>query len=63
VVGGSDPKAREEGRQVVIYAITGFVLIFVFWGIVQLLAGATGLWKPAPPATVLPTLPSALPVR
>jgi hypothetical protein len=43
IAGGADEGKREEGKSLMIYATLGFVLIIVFWGIVNLFAGSTGL--------------------
>ena len=43
IAGGADSGKQDEGKQLMIYATLGFVLIIVFWGIVNLLAGSTGL--------------------
>ncbi len=43
IVGGSNDDAKEQGKSLMIYATLGFVLIIVFWGIVNLLAYSTGL--------------------
>lgn len=43
ILGGADEGKREEGRQLMLYAIIGFVLMVSIWGIVNLLAGGLGL--------------------
>jgi uncharacterized membrane protein YidH (DUF202 family) len=43
IAGGADEGKREEGKSLMIYATLGFVLIIVFWGIVNLFAESTGL--------------------
>ncbi len=43
IAGGADEGKREEGKSLMIYATLGFVLIIVFWGIVNLLTSSTGL--------------------
>ncbi len=45
IAGGADEEKRESGKQLMIYATLGFVLIIVFWGIVNLLTSSTGLDK------------------
>jgi uncharacterized membrane protein YidH (DUF202 family) len=42
IAGGADEEKREGGKQLMIYATLGFVLIIVFWGIVNLLTSSTG---------------------
>jgi hypothetical protein len=43
IVGGSNDDAKEKGKSFMIYATLGFVLIIVFWGVVNLLTDTTGL--------------------
>lgn len=43
IAGGANEEAKEKGKSLLVYAILGFVIIIVFWGIINLLAGATGL--------------------
>jgi hypothetical protein len=43
IAGGADEEKRESGKSLMIYATLGFVLIIVFWGIVNLLTSSTGL--------------------
>lgn len=43
IAGGADEDKRESGKSLMIYATLGFVLIIVFWGIVNLLTSSTGL--------------------
>lgn len=43
IAGGANEEAREKGKSLLIYAILGFVVIVVFWGIINLLSGVTGL--------------------
>lgn len=40
IAGGADEGKREEGKSLMIYATLGFVLIIVFWGIVNLLTSS-----------------------
>jgi hypothetical protein len=46
IKGGSNDDDKAKGKSLLIYATAGFVLIFVFWGIVELLAESTGLQQP-----------------
>ena len=55
IAGGADEGKREEGKSLMIYATLGFVLIIVFWGIVNLLTSSTGLDKESIQNT--PTVP------
>jgi hypothetical protein len=43
IAGGADEEKRKSGKQLMIYATLGFVLIIVFWGVINLLASSTGL--------------------
>lgn len=43
IAGGANDDSKEKGKSLMIYATVGFLLIIVFWGIVNLLANATGL--------------------
>ena len=42
IAGGADEEARSNGKNLMIWATLGFVLIIVFWGVVNLLASSTG---------------------
>jgi hypothetical protein len=41
--GGHDEEAKEAGKSLMIWATVGFVLIIVFWGLINLLSRAVGL--------------------
>jgi len=43
IAGGSNDEKKEQGKSLMIYATLGFVLIIIFFGVVNLLAGSTGL--------------------
>lgn len=43
ILGGADEDNRKEGKDLLIYTLAGFVLIFIFWGIINLVGTATGL--------------------
>jgi len=43
IAGGANEEARDSGKSLMIYATLGFVLIIVFWGVINLLSAATGL--------------------
>jgi hypothetical protein len=43
IVGATNEDARENGKSVIVYSVLGFILIIVFWGVVNILADATGL--------------------
>lgn len=43
IAGGANEEKKESGKSLMIYATLGFVLIIVFWGVVNLLTQSTGL--------------------
>ena len=43
IAGGANDEAKEKGKSLMIYATLGFVLIIIFWGVVNLLTESTGL--------------------
>ena len=43
IAGGANDEAKEQGKSLMVYATLGFVLIIVFWGIINLVATSTGL--------------------
>lgn len=43
ILGGSDPEKQGEGKQLMMYAIAGFVVMVSLWGIVNLVANGFGL--------------------
>jgi uncharacterized membrane protein YidH (DUF202 family) len=43
IAGGANEEAKEQGKSLMIYATLGFVLIIVFWGVVNLLTDSIGL--------------------
>jgi uncharacterized membrane protein YidH (DUF202 family) len=40
IAGGANDDKKEKGRSLMIYATLGFVLIIVFWGIINLLSSS-----------------------
>ena len=42
IAGGANDEAKEQGRSLMVYATLGFVLIIVFWGIINLISSSTG---------------------
>lgn len=42
ILGGANDEAKEKGKSLIFYALAGFVLILVFWGLVNILANFTG---------------------
>ncbi|MEZ4195292.1 MAG: hypothetical protein R3B53_02770 [Candidatus Paceibacterota bacterium] len=47
IVGGSNDEAKEKGKSLMIYATLAFVIIIVFWGVVNFLVNTTGLKDPS----------------
>jgi uncharacterized membrane protein YidH (DUF202 family) len=43
IAGGANDEAKEQGKSLMIYATLGFILIIVFWGVVNLLTSSIGL--------------------
>ncbi|MBY0310380.1 hypothetical protein K2Q16_04540 [Patescibacteria group bacterium] len=43
IKGGADDDAKTKGKSLIIYALSGFIIIFIFWGVVEMLAESTGL--------------------
>ena len=43
ILGGANDEKKEQGKSLMIYSIVGFVLIIIFFGIVNLLTESTGL--------------------
>mgnify|MGYP001570561090 CR=1 FL=1 len=43
IAGGANDESKEKGKSLMIYATLGFLLIIVFWGVINLLATSTGL--------------------
>lgn len=55
IAGGANDEAKEQGKSLMVYATLGFVLIIIFWGVVNLLAQSTGLGgNNATPVGVVP---------
>ena len=45
IAGGANDEAKQSGKSLMIWATLGFVLIIVFWGVINLIASSTGLDK------------------
>lgn len=43
VIGGDNDDAKASGKSLIIYAISGFVVILAFWGIVNIIVNGVGL--------------------
>lgn len=52
ILGGADEEKRTKGRTYIMYGIIGFVIIFSFWGIVNVVASLFGLGSGARPAAL-----------
>ena len=52
IAGGANDEKKEAGKSLMIYATLGFVLIIVFWGVVNLVASSTGLDDEDPLGTI-----------
>ena len=57
IAGGANDDAKEQGKSLMVYATLGFVLIIIFWGVVNLIAQSTG-WQDEN----LEDIPDAIPV-
>jgi len=42
IAGGANEEKKEAGKSLMIYATLGFVLVIIFWGVVNLLSSSTG---------------------
>lgn len=43
IAGGANEESREKGKHLMIYSVIGFVVIIIFFGIINLLTSSTGL--------------------
>ena len=43
IFGGANDEAKASGKSLIIWATVGFVVIIIFWGIINLLTESTGL--------------------
>jgi hypothetical protein len=57
IAGGANDDAKAKGKSLMIYATLGFVLIIVFWGIINLLTQSTGLDNQTVNSTPTITIP------
>jgi hypothetical protein len=46
IKGGAHDEDKAKGKSLLVYATAGFVIIFIFWGVVEMLATSTGFLKP-----------------
>jgi Type IV secretion system pilin len=56
ILGGSDPEKQSEGKQLMLYAIVGFVIMVALWGVVNLVIGVFGFDSSA--TVDIPDLPN-----
>jgi len=56
ILGGSDEDKQKEGKQLMLYAIAGFVLMVSLWGIVNFVAQGFGFRDPT--IQNIPNLPT-----
>ncbi len=45
IAGGANDEKKEKGKSLAVYAVLGFVLVIIFWGIINLVANSIGLNK------------------
>jgi hypothetical protein len=57
IAGGANDEAKEKGKSLMLYATLGFVIIIIFWGVINLITSSTGF-----AGGTLQTLPSAVPI-
>ncbi len=57
IKGGADDDAKSQGKSLIVYATAGFVLIFIFWGLIELLARSTGFQDQNLDTTFVPRAP------
>jgi len=43
IVGGANDEEKDKGKSLMVWATLGFVLVIIFWGIINLVADSTGL--------------------
>lgn len=58
IAGGANDEAKEKGKSLMIYATLGFVLIIVFWGVINLLTSSTGIDEAA--SFIMPVVPTPI---
>lgn len=59
IKGGADDDAKSQGKSLIIYATAGFVLIFIFWGLIELLARSTGFQDQTLDTNFIPRAPGS----
>lgn len=58
IAGGDDEDKRAEGKNLIIYATAGFVIIFIFWGLISLIATSTGFNQQKLDNKLIPAAPT-----
>lgn len=43
IAGGANPEKRKEGTQLIVYALIGFAVMIVVWGLVNVIIGTLGI--------------------
>ncbi|MBY0309619.1 hypothetical protein K2Q16_00505 [Patescibacteria group bacterium] len=49
VIKGGDEKSHDNAKAQIVYSLAAFILIFVFWGVVEILTTSLGLDVTPPP--------------
>jgi hypothetical protein len=52
IYGGADDDAKTSGKSLMVWATLGFVIIIIFWGVVNLIAESTGYDNEAAPSVI-----------
>ena len=51
IIGGSNEDSRDKAKSLAIYGVAAFVFLAIFWGVINLLVGATGLGNKEAPCS------------
>lgn len=43
IVGAANDEAKEKGKSFMLYVFLGFIMIFIFWGLLNIIGNLTGL--------------------
>lgn len=57
IKGGTDDESKKKGKSLIVYATAGFVLIFIFWGLLELVTDFIGLDKQTLEDDLIPKTP------
>jgi uncharacterized membrane protein YidH (DUF202 family) len=52
IYGGADDEAKTSGKSLMVWATLGFVLIIIFWGVVNLISESTGFDNKNAPSVI-----------